>query len=361
MPENPAYVKLTEKLGAPKVRRWYAILEASFTPEEADLLCELFAPITCRELAVKLKTDETKLHAKLEDLVARGVLTQGKTQYAFHTTLLAYHHDVVGDPAVEPVPDKIKELWGDFFYNEWSDLFVEGYIKRQAETGKPVHRVWPAIGALELSPKIPKDQILPEEDFRVTINKAKKRIIAPCGCRKLWGKCEHELMTCFSCFDNPRGEYYFNKPGRVLKEYSLEGIYDLVRKHEEAGLVHIGVCYCCPDACEILFSLKKHQRFDLLAPSRFRAVVDTATCSGCQTCVDRCFFDAIEMVKVPGSKKMRAQVDPEKCKGCGVCVITCKPKAMTLEIARPPEYITEKPKGMPDFRKFSPWGFYDLK
>jgi Pyruvate/2-oxoacid:ferredoxin oxidoreductase delta subunit len=316
--------------------------------------------VTCQEVAGKLKLDEKAVSVTLSNLVDRGLLTRGQTQYAFHTSLLAFHHDVVGDPAVEPVPDKIKELWTDFFYNEWWESFLNNYITRQKATGRPVHRVWPALAALDLSPKILPSQILPEENFRLTIQNAKRRIVAPCGCRKLWGKCDHQLETCFSCFDNSRGEYYLNKPGRALREVSLDETLAIVRRNEESGLVHIGVCYCCADACEILYSLKRANRFDLLAPSRFRAAVEFELCSGCQTCVERCPFDAIEMVKVPGSKKLKARILSDKCMGCGLCVITCKPKAMTLEIARPPEYITSKPPEMPAGRP-SPWGFYDLK
>jgi Pyruvate/2-oxoacid:ferredoxin oxidoreductase delta subunit len=297
MIENGAYTRLAEKLGAPVSERFLRILEAMFTPEESELLMELFVPATCSELASRLKIDEEVLFKQLENLVDRGVLTKGKTQYAFHKTLLALHHDVVGDPAVEPVPEKIKELWGDFFYNEWCDLFVKGYIERQKVTGRPVHQVWPAVGALELSPNIRPDQILPEEDFRLTIQNAKRRIMAPCGCRKLWGTCDHPIETCFACYDNERGEYYLGKPGRALREVSLEESLAMVKKYEEIGLVHIGVCYCCTDACEILYSLKKTNRFDLLGPSRYCATVNEDLCSGCQVCVERCFFDAVEMKK----------------------------------------------------------------
>ena len=361
MKGNNAYNQLAEKLGAPVSKRFISILEEMFTPEENELLLELFAPVTCQELSARLEVDEKTLSAKLEDLVDRGVLTKGKTQYAFHKTLLAFHHDVVGDPAVEPVPDKVKELWGDFFRNEWADMFVQSYIERQEATGHPVHRVWPAIGALDLSPNIRPEEILPEEDFRVTIQNAKRRIIAPCGCRKLWAVCDHPQETCFACFDNSRGEYYIDQPNRLLREISLEESLSIVHNAEESGLVHIGVCFCCKCCCEILYSLTKANRFDLLGPSRYRAFSDNELCSGCQTCIDRCPFDAIEMVKVPGSKKLKAKVIEEKCMGCGVCVITCEPNALTLEIARPPEYITSLPKKPAAFRHGSPWGFYDLK
>jgi len=52
-------------------------------------------------------------------------------------------------------------------------------------------------------------------------------------------------------------------------------------------------------------------------------------------------FDAIDMVKVPGSKKLKATVDSEKCYGCGVCVLKCEPGALSMKTVRPLEYIPE--------------------
>jgi Na+-translocating ferredoxin:NAD+ oxidoreductase subunit B len=359
-PKINYHIELAKKLGAPLSERLMRILEEMFTSEECKLCLELFAPATCEELASRLRVDENTLHKQLEDLVARGVLTRGKTQFGFHASLLALHHDVVGDPAVEPVPQKIKELWADFFYNEWCDQFVEGYIKRQAASGYPVHRVWPAIGALELSPNIKPEDILPEEDFRLTIKNAKRRIIANCGCRNLWGKCNHPVDTCFACFDNDRGEYYLNKPGRTLKELTLEETMALVARNEKLGLVHIGVCFCCSDACEILYSLKRTQRFDLLGSSRYLAEVDEEKCTGCQACIKKCQFDAIQMNQPAGTRKGKATIVAEKCKGCGVCIVGCKERALTYKLVRPPEYITNAPHRVIPAGT-SPWGFYNLK
>ena len=74
-------------------------------------------------------------------------------------------------------------------------------------------------------------------------------------------------------------------------------------------------------------------------PSRYRARVDSDLCAGCQTCIERCFFGAIEMKKVPGSKKLKAFVDEEKCMGCGLCVLGCEQKAMIFNLVKPPEYL----------------------
>jgi len=362
MVEDTSYGKLAEKFGAPDSTRFLNILKGMYTADECTLLLELFEPATCAEVASRAGMDESSVHDMLESLVDRGSLTKGETQYGYHKTILALHHDVVADPAPMPVPKEITDLWADYFFNEMHEDFFRNYENFTARTGRPMHRVNPAISALELSPNINPEDILPEENFKLTIENAKRRIVSPCGCRVSWGagKCDHLVKnTCFANFDNDRGVYYLDKPGRALEELSLEDTLAHVRNLEEAGLVHIDACFCCPDSCEIMYSLSVKQRWDLLGSSRYIAAVDTEKCSGCQVCVDRCFFDAIEMDKPEGSKKLKASIDKEKCMGCGLCVVTCKARAMRLDLDKPPEHIIvqrapgEKP---PSFA----WGFYHL-
>ena len=52
-------------------------------------------------------------------------------------------------------------------------------------------------------------------------------------------------------------------------------------------------------------------------------------------------FDAIDLVKVPSSKKMKATVDPEKCWGCGICVVGCPPSAILFSRVRDDDLFTE--------------------
>jgi ferredoxin len=342
MTTNQAYLDIVRKWGAPESERIFRILEASFSPEEAVVLPELFFPATCQEVAVKLKADEKKIFNILEALAARGIITKGTTQYCFHASLIAFHHHVVGGVGVEPVPEKIEKLWADFFYNEWCDMFVETYEKRIKDTGRPVHRVWPHVGALELSPNIKPEQILRQENFKLFLETAKTIIVGRCGCRKNWGKCEHPVETCFAPLQGggTAGRFYLGKPGRTsIREVPLKEALEIVKRNEEAGLVNTGACFCCTCSCEILYSCKKAGRFDLVGRSRFEAAVDEEKCIGCQDCVERCPFEAIEMKKPAGSKKLKASIIKERCMGCGVCIIGCKQRALRFEVVRPPEYI----------------------
>ena len=367
MVESNAYVELATKLGVPNSGRFVKVLRAMFTPDEAAICRELFDPATCVELSARLGLQQEKLSRMLDRLIDRGILTRGRTQYAFHKTVLAFHHDTVADTAPHTGPNavtkEVKEAWNDYFRNEWSYDFLNNAIKTQQRGGRSLP-IWPAIGAIERSPNIHPEDIMPEENWKLRIENAKRRILAPCGCRVSWGGCDHPLMTCFACFDRPRGEYYINLPGSLLKEITLAESLDTVHMCEEASLVHWGDCYCCSCACENLYPVTRAHRFDLMTPNRFLAVADDDKCKGCQDCVERCPFEAVEMRKSGNSKKLKAYVDPEKCKGCGLCIVGCKQNAITYRIVRPPEYlkppVTAGQSGGP-IHTIPVWGFYDLK
>jgi len=344
---NETYVVMAKKLGAPVSQKIMRIFETTFSPEEAVLLLELFEPATCKQVAERVKADEGKVYRMLEELAARGVIMKGKTEYCFHSSLIAFHHHVVGGVGVSPTPEDQKKAWSDFFYDDWSDIFVEGYIKRMEQTGWPVHRVWPTPGALALSPNIDPEKILPQEDFVRRLKNTSKIILGHCGCRKNWGKCEHPVETCFAPIQGRGGEAFLGLPDRgTIREVSFEEAMEAVKRNEEAGLVCTGSCFCCTCACEILYSLKRVNRFDLIGKSRFQAVVDESKCVGCKVCEKRCPFGAIEMRPTSDPKKFKAYINADKCWGCGVCITGCKKKALRFEMVRPPSYIIgPKPDG----------------
>ena len=88
MKKNGSYTELAGKLGVPESGRFIKLLEAMFSPVEAEICRELIAPATCAELAARLGIDEKALSKTLDGLIDRGALTRGKTQYAFHTSVL---------------------------------------------------------------------------------------------------------------------------------------------------------------------------------------------------------------------------------------------------------------------------------
>ena len=122
-----------------------------------------------------------------------------------------------------------------------------------------------------------------------------------------------------------------------------EGI-DMLKAAEEEGLVHvIGnsrtlgniICNCCDDCCMNWPVDRNGNRKSFVLPSRFQAAVDVELCSSCETCLDRCPFDAISME----GENDTALVDGEKCMGCGVCQVTCPDEAITLTEVRSQDFV----------------------
>jgi len=55
------------------------------------------------------------------------------------------------------------------------------------------------------------------------------------------------------------------------------------------------------------------------------AKVDTAKCTGCESCVEDCPSEAISMVDD------KAVIDNDACIDCGVCVDACPVEAISMD------------------------------
>jgi ferredoxin len=125
--------------------------------------------------------------------------------------------------------------------------------------------------------------------------------------------------------------------GRAL---SKSEAIEIVKRCEEEGLVHVVdnrqvvghvICNCCKDCCLNWSAMTGPKKW--AAPSRFEAVVDPALCTGCETCLERCFFDAIAV------NDALATVNAGKCMGCGVCAVSCPSEALRLKEVRPADFV----------------------
>lgn len=67
------------------------------------------------------------------------------------------------------------------------------------------------------------------------------------------------------------------------------------------------------------------------------AEVDPERCDGCQDCIEECAYDAVQMVRVGGSKRLKARVDPDRCCGCHACAVICPLHGIVMNwLGRPP-------------------------
>jgi NAD-dependent dihydropyrimidine dehydrogenase PreA subunit len=357
MTASDSYQILMNNLKYPTSHRLRAILEDLITPDQAKMVAAL--PGTVDEVAQKTGLDAKIVKKDLDDLFYAGVVFpkgdfNDRQYFRFARSIGQLHDATQASKGRDVVKDReFYRLWHDFVIQEWYPDMGKAF----SQAPRPRIRIIPAYQAIKDLP-----DILPCEDIR-EVFKAQKRIaVVPCSCRyRTTAVGEHCAHTAeedlWQCVQVNRGaEYALAR--EAGKELNLNEALELIDKIEENGLLHtwhnntslIGAnvsCHCCRDCCmmAVPMDIVKEPLNKLWEKSRFIAVVKEEACIGCQTCVDRCQFDAIEMVKPEGAtktKKLKARVNPEACFGCGVCVVGCdQALALSMKLVRPPAHIPQ--------------------
>jgi Pyruvate/2-oxoacid:ferredoxin oxidoreductase delta subunit len=330
-----AYVVLAEKLGYAGSERLRKVLKRLMDREEVEIAASL--PCSVAELAQKLGKQEDQVNQILKGLFEKGVVFVTSKGYQFARDVFQLHDATACDVRSDKVWGReLLDLWEDFCQSEW----YADWAKMVQTWKMPLWRVVPAKKAISEETKL-----LPSEDVEAILEKATRFALANCSCRRIATRCNSPVDVCLQI--NRGADYAITRgTGKELTKDEAMKIMDVA---EEAGLIHSVynssavtnvICNCCTDCCIFYYPLSKYGVLEKgVAKSRFQAEVDQANCTGCQTCVERCPFEAVGMVKIPGEKKLKAQVSSEKCFGCGVCAVGCESEAIRLVEVRPPEYI----------------------
>ncbi len=295
------------------------LLKKLFSEKDAELYLKL-APLlqTPSDVAESngLDPDETAIH--MEDMAKRGLLFRIKRDDDVKYAAAPY---VVGIYEFQ-LNTVDSELAADM-----EEYYETAFGKTIQSFATPVMRTIPINR--EVAVKWP---VAPYEDVVQILENQKKIAIAPCICRKtakLAGKgCDKPLEACM-LFGSHADYYVENGMGRYI---DLAEAKEIAVKNDEAGLVMQpfnsqkvgGMCSCCGDCCGILRSLKQQPSPAEAVQSNYLARVDEELCIGCETCMDRCQMEAIDMVDET------AVVNPDRCIGCGLCVTTCPTEAALL-------------------------------
>jgi ferredoxin len=193
-------------------------------------------------------------------------------------------------------------------------------------------------------------EIFPYENAESLIENAKSWGIRECICKiqqeHLGNICSYPKTVCisFAQRENAFNQNDLSKP--ITKDEALKYLWEA----EEAGLVHCSmnvkeqqnyICNCCNCCCGVLRGLTKYNRPHAFVNSNYVIHVNDEDCIGCETCIDRCQFDALSI------HDEISTVNTDKCIGCGVCAVTCTEDALHLisreenERTEPPENVRE--------------------
>ena len=329
MASNDLYKGLAERLNYPPSEHLIKILKKMATEQEAAILLEL--PAAPAQLAQKFFLTETDVNKKLEEFMARGlsVSTSKGAQFVREVTQL---HDASLASAEKYVDAELLDLWKEFYDKEWRKHLGEEYGKMQ----RPFCRVIPAWESLADSNQLSQADIMPEENMGEIMRGAEMIAVVPCSCRRPLRNCNAPLEVCFQF--NKWADYAVKRGSG--KRLALDQALEANALAEEAGLVHMQpmmtsslsiICSCCADCCALIDPGVAYGTVkNALIKSRYQPVIDPEACIGCQECLDRCPFIAIEMEKYPQWKKLKGALIADNCFGCGVCAVGCKAGAINM-------------------------------
>jgi len=328
------YSELIKKINYPdpKSERLLRMFRKLANSDEARLLLEL--PSELPDLARKLGIGEDAVRKMIRELTEKGlIITTGKGPRMVRD--VTQFHDANLASSEKWVDTELLDLWKDFYEVEWfptmGSIPADAYVQ--------VIRVVPAWTAIERSPDIAPGQLQKEENLKDLVKSADAIAVIPCTCRRSMRRCHVPLHNCV--LFNRGAEYAIGRgAGRRI---SVDEAMAIFAESEKLGLVHTWpffasphlneVCNCCIDCCGIFDAGLKYGTIDrILEKAHVQANVNQEDCNGCQDCVERCFFGAIEMQKSPSSKKLKAAVKADKCFGCGACVLGCDVSAIAMKL-----------------------------
>ncbi len=295
------------------------ILEQLFKPADAELFLMMTPMLeTPADVCARLNLPLAETADHLEDMALRGLLFRQKKNDRARYAAVPF---VVGifEFQLNRVSPELAQDLGDYYEAALGKTFqaFSTPVLRTIPINNTIVSEWP---------------IAAYEDVMRIIDDQKKIALAPCICRTTAKKagqgCEKPIEACF-IFGSHADYYVDNGMGRYIDKEEAKTV---LKQNEAAGLVMQpfnsqivgGMCSCCGDCCGMLRSLKKQDNPAEAVKSNYYAKIDKEACTGCETCLDRCQMDAIEMADDI------AAVNLKRCIGCGLCVSTCPTDAVRL-------------------------------
>lgn len=296
------------------------ILEKLFSEEEAELYLNLSMMLETPEaIAQRIGRESDAVSALLERMFEKGLIFRLKKGDSARFGAVAF---VVGsfEYQLKDMDREFAELYEQYLLETFGKQAIGGQKAplRTIPVNKSVDHLW---------------EVAPYEDVKKVFQSKNKIAVGKCICRVQQGLldkgCGKPLEVCFQF--GSHADFYVDKG--MARYITQEEALRIIDKCDEGGLVPQpfmsqdagGMCNCCGDCCGILRSIKMHPKPSERVLTNHYAAVDPDTCSACETCVDRCQMDAIQV----GDNDV-AVVDRDRCIGCGLCVTTCPSEAVSL-------------------------------
>jgi len=327
------YEQMTDRIMLTGSKIIPALFKMIADETEAALL--LAMPGTPAQLAEKIGWPVDGVDAACKTLYQKGLAFKsfkgGAVGYKMCRDMIQFHDATILWPGATR---EYYDLWQRFMEEEWPDF------ARLAEQffPKPFTRVIPVEQVIDAG----NQKVLDIDSVNRIIETSDTIAVTKCTCRVIAHKCDMPLEVCLQVGN--AAKYTIDRG--TGREISKEEAWKILHDCEEKGLVHVTmnkahaghfICNCCRCCCQAM-PLVISDGLKILDPSRYVADIDPSLCSGCETCIDRCFFSAIEPAKKAGESNSM-HIIADKCMGCGLCQVTCPEDAISLKAVRPEEFI----------------------
>jgi Pyruvate/2-oxoacid:ferredoxin oxidoreductase delta subunit len=350
---DQSYTRLMEKFAKKGGRypgmdipEFYELARELFTPEEASVAASMPKGFfTAEQLAETLKRSGEETEDILQTMTMKGLLLSVSMDGT----------EVYSLPPFVPGIFEYQFLRGT---RTERDKRLARLIKAYREAVDAIQGIpkitFPTTRVIPIDQKIEAGNVIHTYDQMSTyVENADPISVATCFCRH-----EAELIdpndSCGApnevCMSFGVGARFAIDKG-MGREISKQEALDILKRSEEAGLVHCSVnrqdlefvCNCCADHCVILEVALAQPKPGLALNSGFQPKLDPDACNACEECVERCPATALSM-----SEDDLPRTDLDRCFGCGVCATICPTEAFTL-IAK--EGFPEPPVDQQAFKK----------
>ncbi|MHA2263030.1 MAG: ATP-binding protein [Candidatus Thorarchaeota archaeon] len=314
------------------------VLEWIYTPEEADLASRMrLRGETVEELVTRLEIPVEGLEKKLERMAEKGQIRAWNSSTGRRYALIPF---VVGiyDEQLNRMDSRFAQIVEDYLdESKGGDLWG---------TEPALFKVIPVNSSVSAEM-----EIHPYEVAEQMIKDSKSWGVRECVCKKhqdlLGNPCDYGFSKCIQL--HPRKERVFDD-SEITESITKDEALNILKQAEEAGLIHssmnmqsdyLYICNCCTCCCLPFRGLTKWEQPHSFVRSNYQASVNAELCNGCETCLDRCQFDALSVLENV------CVVNTGRCIGCGVCCVGCPEGALSLvprvpaERETPPESIME--------------------
>ncbi len=308
------------------------LLKKVFSPEEADLFCDLKLNF---ETPIQIAERTGRPLAGLDEILTRMWRDKGQISGAElgPTRIFKMIPWIIGiwEFQVDHMDEEFARMANEYYEHFGREFFARG---PQLMRTIPIEQDVTPIQETMLYDRV-----------SGVLEAGQSFAVNDCVCKKeerlLGHECDNPLEVCLAIAPIPG--LFENQPwGRPI---SKKEAYAVIDKAEEAGLVHMTsnveaghsfICNCCGCCCAVLKGVNKLGLTDVVNAD-FYSEIDAGSCNSCGSCLqDICHVNAISQ----GDESV--EIDRSLCIGCGVCLDTCLIESIALK-RKPPEECLSVP------------------